>query len=85
MEIHIEDDLDHGQGSGEQASHHVPANFAKMPPIPPEFTNNIGDLNYWLALVAELIKQIPQVPIETPPKEDNLADDGNYDLVALEE
>jgi len=34
--------------------------FAQMPQIPLEFTNNIGDWNYWLALVAELIKLIPQ-------------------------
>jgi len=46
-------------------------------------------------LVAELMKQIPQVPTETPPKDDKLADrvvrcnpkayDENYDPVVLEE
>ena len=45
-----------------------------MPPILPEFANNIGDLNYWLTLVAELMKQILQVPTETPIKDDKLAD-----------
>lgn len=94
-EIHIEDNLDHGQGSGEEASHHVPPNLAQMPPIPLEFANNIRDLNYWPTLVAELMKQISQVPTETPPKDDKLADrvarynpkvyDRNYDPVVLEE
>ena len=58
-EIHIEDNLDHGQGLGEQGSHHVPSNLAQMPPIPPEFTNNIGDPNYWSTLAVELMKRIP--------------------------
>ena len=61
-EIHIKDNSDHGQGSGEQASHHVPPNFGEMPPTPPEFANNIGDANYWPTLVAELMKRISQVP-----------------------
>ena len=66
-----------------------------MPPIPSELANNIGDPNYWPALVAELMKRIPQVPTEAPPKEDKLADrvarrnpkvyDGSYDPVVLEE
>jgi len=66
-----------------------------MPPIPPELANNIGDLNYWPVLVAELMKWISKVPTESPPKEDKLADrvvrrnptvyDGNYDLVLLKE
>jgi len=94
-EIHVEDNSDHGRGSGEQASYHVPPNFAQMPRIPLEFANDIGDPNYWLALVAELMKRIPQVLIETPPKDDKLAHmlarrnpkvyDGNYDPVVLEE
>jgi len=73
----------------------VPPNFVQIPPILPEFTNNIRDPNYWPALVAELLKQIPQVPTETSPKDDKLADrieqcnpkvyDGNYDPVVLEE
>jgi len=45
-----------------------------MPPIPSELANNIRDPNYWPALVAELMKRIPHVPTETPPKEDKLAD-----------
>jgi len=73
-EIHIEDNSYHSQGSGEQASHHVLPNLAQMPPIPPEFTNNIGNLNYRQTLVAELMKRIPQVPTETPPNDDKLAD-----------
>jgi len=95
VQIHIEDNSDHGQGSGEQASHYVLPNFAQLPPIPPEFANNIGDLNYWSALVAELMKQIPQVPTETPPKDDKLVDrvawynskvyDRNYGPAPLEE
>jgi len=34
IEIHVEDNSGHGQGSGEQASYHVPPNFDQMPPIP---------------------------------------------------
>jgi len=66
-----------------------------MPPTPSELANNIGDSNYWPALVAELMKWIPQVSTETPHKEDKLADrvarrnpkvyDGTYDPVVLEE
>jgi len=66
-----------------------------MPPILSELANNIGDANYRPVLVAELMKRIPQVPTETPPPEDKLADmvarrnpkvyDGTYDLVVLEE
>jgi len=41
--IHIEDNSDHGQGSSEQASHHVLPNFSEMPPTSPEFANNMGD------------------------------------------
>jgi len=59
-EIHIEEVSDHGKGSGDEASHHMPPNFSQMPLIPSELANNIGDLNYWLALVAELMKRIPQ-------------------------
>ena len=44
-----------------------------MPPIPSELANNIRDPNYWPAIVAELMKRIPQVPTETPPKVDKLA------------
>ena len=94
-EIHIKEVSDHGQGSGDQASHHVQLNFGQMPPIPSELANNIGDLNYWPALVAELMKQIHQVPTKTPPKDDKLADrvarrnpkvyDRNYDPIVLEE
>ena len=63
--------------------------------IPSELANNIGDPNYWPALVAELMKRIPQVSTETPPKEDKLADrvarlnprvyDETYDSIVLEE
>jgi len=94
-EVHIEEISDHGQGSSDQASDHVPPNFGQMPPIPLELANNIGDLNYWLALIAELMKRIPQVPTKTPPKEDKLVDriahcnskvyDRTYDPVVLEE
>ena len=87
--------MDHGQGSDEQASHHMPPNFAQTPPIPPEFVNNIGALNVWSALVAKLMKRISQIPTESPPKDDKLEDrvarhnpkvyDGNYDPVVLEE
>jgi len=52
----------------------VPLNFDQIPSIPSELANNIGDPNYWAALVVELIKQIPQVPTETPPEEDKLVD-----------
>jgi len=94
-EIHIEEVSDHGQGLGDQASHHVQPTFGQMPPIPSELANNIGDPSYWLALVAELMKRIPQVPTETSSKEDKLADrvvwcnlkvyDGSYNPVVLEE
>jgi len=58
-EVHIEEISDHGQGSSDQASHHVPPNFGQMPPIPSKLANNIGDPNYWPALVVELMKLIP--------------------------
>ena len=45
-EIHIEEISDHGQGSGDQASHHVPLNFGQMPPILFELAHNSGDPNY---------------------------------------
>ena len=57
-ETHIGVNLDHGQGSGEQASCNVPSNFGEMPQILPELVNNIGNPNYWPTLVAELMKQI---------------------------
>jgi len=66
-----------------------------MPPISPELANNIGEPNYWPTLVAKPIKQIPQVPTQTLPEDDKLAEsvaqcnpkvyDGNYDPVVLEE
>ena len=68
VEVHIEEISDHGQGSGDQASHHVPPNFGQMPPIPSELANNIRDPNYWPALVAELMKRISQVPSKIAPK-----------------
>ena len=73
VEVHIEEISDHGQRSSDQAFHHVPPNFGQMPPIPSDLANNIRDPNYWLALAAELMKRISQVPIETPPKDDKLA------------
>jgi len=92
---HIGDDLERGQRSGEQASCHMPPNLGKMPPIFPELANNIGNPNYCPALVAELMKGIPQVPTETPSKDDKLTDritrrnlkvyDRNYDPVVLDE
>ena len=57
-EVRIEEISDHGHGSGDQTSHYVSPNFGQMPPIPPEFANNIEDPNYWPALVAELMKRI---------------------------
>jgi len=94
-EIHIAEVSDHGQGSGDQAFHHVLPNFGQMLLIPSELANNIGDSNYWPALIAELMKRIPQVPIEIPPKEDKWAArvarhnpkvyDGSYHPVVLEE
>ena len=95
VEAHIWDNSSHGQGLGEEASCHVPPNFGKMPPLPHEFANNIGNQNYRPTLVAEPMKRIPQVPTVTPPKDDKLADrvawhnakvyDENYDVVVLEE
>jgi len=55
-EIHIEEISDHGHGSGDQASHHMPPNFDQMLLIPSELANSIGDLNYWPTLAAELLK-----------------------------
>jgi len=73
----------------------VQPNFGEMPPNLPELTNNIGSLNYWSTMVAELMRQIPQVHVETPPKNDKLANrvarhnpkvyEGKYDPVQLEE
>jgi len=70
-------------------------NSGEMPPLSPKFANNIGNLNYWLTLVAELMKRIPQVPTKTPPKHEKLVDMaarcnlevycGVYDPVLLEE
>jgi len=54
--IHIEDNLDHGQGLGEQVSCDLPPNFGEMPIIPPELANDIRKLNYWPTLVTELMK-----------------------------
>ena len=45
-EIHTEEVSNHGQGSGDEASHHVLPNFGQMPPIPSELANIIGDPNY---------------------------------------
>jgi len=59
-EVHMQEISDHGQGLGYQASHHVPPNFCQMPSISSELANNIRDPNYWLALVAELMKRIPK-------------------------
>ena len=94
-EVHVEEISDHGQELGDQASYHVPSNFGQMPPILSELAHNSGDSNYWPALVAELMKRIPQVPNEAPPKEDKLADrvaqcnpkvnDRSYGPVVLEE
>ena len=94
-EVSIEEISDHGQGSGDQASHHATLNFGQMPPIPSKLANNIGEPNYWPALVVELMKRIPQVPTKTPPKEDKLANrvarrnpkvyDGTYDPVVLKQ
>jgi len=63
--------------------------------LPSILTSNLGNPSYWLALVAELMKRILQVPTEAPPKEDKLADrvarrnpnvyNGSYDPVILEE
>ena len=44
-EVHIEEISDHGKGSGDQASHHVPPNFSQMTLIPQKIANNIGDPN----------------------------------------
>jgi len=57
-EVHIEEISDYIQGMIDRASHHVPPNFGQMPPIPSELANNIGDSNYWPALVAKLMKRI---------------------------
>jgi len=72
VETHIGDNSEHGQGSGEQAVCNVPPNFGKMPPILPNLANNIGNLNYWLTLLVELMKRIPQLPTESPPKDKKL-------------
>jgi len=68
---------------------------ADKPPLPSELASNLGNSSYWPFLVAELMKRIPQVPAETPPIEDKLANrvarrnpkmyDGSYDPVVLEE
>ena len=94
-ETDIGDNSDHGQGSGEQASCNVPPHFGEMPPIPHKLAKNIKNPNYWPTSVVELMKWIPQVPTETPPKDDKLADrvarynpkvyDEKYDPVELKE
>ena len=72
MEIHVEDNLEQGQGSGDQASCQEPQH-CDMPPLPSELASNLGNPSYWPTLVTELMKRIPQVPPETPSKEDKLA------------
>ena len=94
IEVHVEDNTEQGQGSGDQASCQGPPH-GDVPPSLSELANNLGNPGYWTILVAELMKRIPQVPTETPPKEDKLADrvarrnpkvyNGSYDPVVLEE
>jgi len=73
MEVQVEDNMEQGQGSGDQASCQEPQH-GDMPPLPSELASNLGNPSYWLTLVAELMKWISQVPAKTPPKEDKLAD-----------
>ena len=94
MDVHVEDNMEQGQRSSDQASCQEPQH-GDMPPLPSELASNLGNPSYWPTLVAELMKRIHQVPAETPPKEDKLADmvawcnprvyDGNYDPMVLEE
>ena len=35
--------------------HVMPPNFGEMPQIPPKLVNNVGNLDYWMTLVAEII------------------------------
>jgi len=94
MEVQVEDNMEQGQRSGDQASCQEPPH-GDTPPMPSELAGNLGNPSYWLTLVAELMKRIPQVPAKTPPKEDKLADrvawrnrkgyDGSYDPIVLEE
>ena len=73
----------------------MPPSFGEMPPIPTKLANNIENLNDWLILTVELMKQIHQVRTETLPNDDKLADrvarchpkvyDEKYDPVELEE
>jgi len=55
MEVHVEDNLDQGQGSGDQASCQEPQH-GDTPPLPSELASNLGNSNYWPTLVAELMK-----------------------------
>jgi len=55
MEVHVEDNLDQGQGSGDQASYQEPQH-GDTPPLPSELASNLGNSNYWPTLVAELMK-----------------------------
>jgi len=94
MEVHVEDNLEQGQGSGDQASSQEPQH-GQTPLLPSELASNLGNPNHWPTLVAELMKWIPQVPSETPLKDDKLADrvtkrnpkvyNGSNDPVVLEE
>ena len=64
------------------------------PTVPLEVTTNVKDSDYWKTLAAELMKRIPLVPVENPPKSNKLADriaghnpkiyDGELDPVELE-
>ena len=94
MEVFVEENFGQRQGPGDQASCQGPQH-GDTPPLPSELTSNLGNLSYWPTLDAELIKCIPQVHGETPPKEDKLAYrvawcdpkvyDRNYDPVVVEE
>ena len=57
-EVHVEDNSEQGQGSGDQASCQGPPH-GDMPPSLSELASNLVDPSYWPTLIAELMKWIP--------------------------
>ena len=45
MEVHVEDNLEQGQGSGDQASCQE-LQHGDTPPLPSELASNLGNPNY---------------------------------------
>jgi len=58
MEFHVEDNIEQGQGSGDQASCQE-SQHGDTPPLPSVLASNLENPSYWPTLIAELMKRIP--------------------------